>query len=223
MRVSAVAHGVMEMFKNISRIVKLYLSLKPYDRVKAGCYVALPGAVFVFIYIFSQLQIYGVRIPDVLDSSDVMYCDVKVAGGEYLESRSGGRVSIVDFVDRQGDGGCLLVARGVKKTSVSYLNSGSNNRRLFYEDSDVRLYFAKSEEGWRAFSISTIDNEVIVGREKIDGYYELRSVQNFRGMFVSSLALLFGLGMAFVSWFNYLRGISFRDWGSVVVDHDSCR
>lgn len=204
------------MLRGFVKIIKLYLSLAPYDRVKTGGGVAFAGALCASIFIFSQWQISDRKVSSALGSSDVMHCNVRIVGKESIEGRSGGRVSVIKFVDERKENGCLLIARGVEKASVKYLNSGVNRRHVFYDGSTVRVYFAKSKAGWRAISVATIDGEVIVGKGEVDGYYELVFFQNAIGLLVSLLMFFFGVALAFVSWFNYLRGVSFDEWGNII-------
>ena len=99
------------MLRGFVKIIKLYLSLAPYDRVKTGGGVAFAGALCASIFIFSQWQISDRKVSSALGSSDVMHCNVRIVGNESIEGRSGGRASVIKFVDERKENGCLLIAR----------------------------------------------------------------------------------------------------------------
>ena len=204
------------MFRNIRKFVTLYLSLNPYDRVKT-CVVPTFLCLFVFFislssqYGNSQKQVIGVP-----GSYEQKGCILKVVGKESIDNK--GNISTVRFVDRELDSKCLLTVIGRRQVSVRYLNFDLNHRPRLSGGTNVIVYFVRSRGGWRAWSINTLENEVMVWPEQVDGYFEFRVLKE-QAMGVLFLFLSFvGLLLIFFPWYRHLRGVSFRKWGDVVIE-----
>ena len=163
------------MFRNIRKFVTLYLSLNPYDRVKT-CVVPTFLCLFVFFISLSsqhgnsQKQVIGVP-----GSYEQKGCILKVVGKESIDNK--GNISTVRFVDRELDSKCLLTVIGRRQVSVRYLNFDRNHRARLSGGTNVIVYFVRSRGGWRAWSITTLENEVLVWPEQVDGYFEFRVLE----------------------------------------------
>ena len=156
------------------------------------------------------------RVIGVPGSYEQKGCILKVVGKESVEKK--GNISTVRFVDRELDSKCLLSVMGRRQVSVSYLNFDMNHRPPFSGGSNVIVYFVRSRGGWRAWSINTLENEVMVWPEQVDGYFEFRVLKE-QAMGVLFLFLSFvGLLLIFFPWYRHLRGVSFRKWGDVVIE-----
>ena len=204
------------MFRNIRKFVTLYLSLKPYDRVKS-CVVPTFLCLFVFFislssqYGNSQKQVIGVP-----GSYEQKGCILKVVGKESIDNK--GNISTVRFVDRELDSKCLLTVIGRRQVSVSYLNFDLNHRPRLSGGTNVIVYFVRSRGGWRAWSITTLENEVLVWPEQVDGYFEFRVLED-QAIGVLLLCFSFvGFLLMFFPWYRHLRGVPFRKWGDVVIE-----
>ena len=204
------------MFRNIRKFVTLYLSLKPYDRVKS-CVVPTFLCLFVFFislssqYGNSQKQVIGVP-----GSYEQKGCILKVVGKESIDNK--GNISTVRFVDRELDSKCLLTVIGRRQVSVSYLNFDLNHRPRLSGGTNVIVYFVRSRGGWRAWSITTLENEVLVWPEQVDGYFEFRVLKE-EAIGVLLLCFSFvGFLLMFFPWYRHLRGVPFRQWGDVVIE-----
>lgn len=204
------------MFRNIRKFVTLYLSLKPYDRVKS-CVVQTFLCLFVFFislssqYGNSQKQVIGVP-----GSYEQKGCILKVVGKESIDNK--GNISTVDFIDRELDSKCLLTVIGRRQVSVSYLNFDLNHRPRLSGGTNVIVYFVRSRGGWRAWSITTLENEVLVWPEQVDGYFEFRVLKE-QAIGVLLLCFSFvGFLLMFFPWYRHLRGVPFRQWGDVVIE-----
>lgn len=204
------------MFRNIRKFVTLYLSLNPYDRVKT-CVVPTFLCLFVFFislssqYGNSQKQVIGVP-----GSYEQKGCILKVVGKESIDNK--GNISTVDFIDRELDSKCLLTVIGRRQVSVSYINFDLNHRPRLSGGANVIVYFVRSRGGWRAWSITTLENEVLVWPEQVDGYFEFRVLKE-QAIGVLLLCFSFvGFLLMFFPWYCHLRGVPFRQWGDVVIE-----
>ena len=204
------------MFRNIRKFVTLYLSLKPYARVKS-CVVPTFLCLFVFFislssqYGNSQKQVIGVP-----GSYEQKGCILKVVGKESVDNK--GHISTVDFIDRELDSKCLLTVIGRRQVSVSYINFDLNHRPRLSGGTNVIVYFVRSRGGWRAWSITTLENEVLVWPEQVDGYFEFRVLKE-QAIGVLLLCFSFvGFLLMFFPWYRHLRGVPFRQWGDVVIE-----
>ena len=204
------------MFRNIRKFVTLYLSLNPYDRIKS-CLVPTLLCLFVFFISLSsqhgnsQKQVIGVP-----GSYEQKGCILKVVGKESIDNK--GNISTVRFVDRELDSKCLLTVIGRRQVSVSYLNFDLNHRPRLSGGTNVIVYFVRSRGGWRAWSINTLENEVMVWPEQVDGYFEFRVLEE-QAMGVLLLCFSFvGFLLMFFPWYRHLRGVPFRQWGDVVIE-----
>ena len=204
------------MFRNIRKFVTLYLSLKPYDRVKS-CVIPTGFCLFILWmclssqYGNSQKQVIGVP-----GSYEQKGCILKVVGKESIDNK--GNISTVDFIDRELDSKCLLTVIGRRRVSVSYLNFDLNHRPRLSGGTNVIVYFVRSRGGWRAWSITTLENEVLVWPEQVDGYFEFRVLKEEAiGVLLLCFSFVWFLLM-FFPWYRHLRGVPFRKWGDVVIE-----
>lgn len=204
------------MFRNIKKLVTLYLSLKPYDRVKACLF---PTCLCLFILSICLSSQYGnsqMRVIGVPGSYEQKGCILKVVGKESVEKK--GNISTVRFVDRELDSKCLLSVMGRRQVSVSYLNFDMNHRARLSGGTNVIVYFVRSRGGWRAWSITTLENEVLVWPEQVDGYFEFRVLKEQAiGVLLLCFSLV-GFLLMFFPWYRHLRGVPFRQWGDVVIE-----
>ena len=204
------------MFRNIRKFVTLYLSLNPYDRVKT-CVV--PTCIFLFVFFISLSSQHGnsqKQVIGVPGSYEQKGCILKVVGKESIDNK--GNISTVRFVDRELDSKCLLTVIGRRQVSVSYLNFDLNHRARLSGGTNVIVYFVRSRGGWRAWSITTLENEVLVWPEQVDGYFEFRVLEE-QAMGVLLLCFSFvGFLLMFFPWYRHLRGVPFRKWGDVVIE-----
>ena len=204
------------MFRNIRKFVTLYLSLNPYDRVKT-CVV--PTCIFLFVFFISLSSQHGnsqKQVIGVPGSYEQKGCILKVVGKESIDNK--GNISTVRFVDRELDSKCLLTVIGRRQGSVRYLNFDRNHRPRLSGGTNVIVYFVRSRGGWRAWSITTLENEVLVWPEQVDGYFEFRVLEE-QAMGVLLLCFSFvGFLLMFFPWYRHLRGVPFRQWGDVVIE-----
>lgn len=204
------------MFRNIRKFVTLYLSLNPYDRVKT-CVV--PTCIFLFVFFISLSSQHGnsqKQVIGVPGSYEQKGCILKVVGKESIDNK--GNISTVRFVDRELDSKCLLTVIGRRQVSVRYLNFDRNHRPRLSGGTNVIVYFVRSRGGWRAWSITTLENEVLVWPEQVDGYFEFRVLEE-QAMGVLLLCFSFvGFLLMFFPWYRHLRGVPFRQWGDVVIE-----
>lgn len=204
------------MFRNIRKFVTLYLSLKPYDRVKS-CVIPTCFCLFILWICFSsqygnsQKQVIGVP-----GSYEQKGCILKVVGKESIDNK--GNISTVDFIDRELDSKCLLTVIGRRQVSVSYLNFDLNHRPRLSGGTNVIVYFVRSRGGWRAWSITTLENEVLVWPEQVDGYFEFRVLKDQAMGVLFLFFSIVGLLLIFFPWYRHLRGVPFRQWGDVVIE-----
>lgn len=204
------------MFRNIRKFVTLYLSLNPYDRVKT---CVIPTCIFLFVFFISLSSQHGnaqKQVIGVPGSYEQKGCILKVVGKESIDNK--GNISTVRFVDRELDSKCLLTVIGRRQVSVSYLNFDLNHRPRLSGGTNVIVYFVRSRGGWRAWSITTLENEVLVWPEQVDGYFEFRVLEE-QAMGVLLLCFSFvGFLLMFFPWYRHLRGVPFRQWGDVVIE-----
>ena len=204
------------MFRNIRKFVTLYLSLNPCDRVKT-CVV--PTCIFLFVFFISLSSQHGnsqKQVIGVPGSYEQKGCILKVVGKESIDNK--GNISTVRFVDREQDSKCLLTVIGRRQVSVRYLNFDLNHRPRLSGGTNVIVYFVRSRGGWRAWSITTLENEVLVWPEQVDGYFEFRVLEE-QAMGVLLLCFSFvGFLLMFFPWYRHLRGVPFRQWGDVVIE-----
>lgn len=204
------------MFRNIRKFVTLYLSLNPYDRVKT---CVIPTCIFLFVFFISLSSQHGnaqKQVIGVPGSYEQKGCILKVVGKESIDNK--GNISTVRFVDRELDSKCLLTVIGRRQVSVSYLNFDLNHRPRLSGGTNVIVYFVRSRGGWRAWSINTLENEVMVWPEQVDGYFEFRVLEE-QAMGVLLLCFSFvGFLLMFFPWYRHLRGVPFRQWGDVVIE-----
>lgn len=204
------------MFRNIRKFVTLYLSLNPCDRVKT-CVV--PTCIFLFVFFISLSSQHGnsqKQVIGVPGSYEQKGCILKVVGKESIDNK--GNISTVRFVDRELDSKCLLTVIGRRQVSVRYLNFDRNHRPRLSGGTNVIVYFVRSRGGWRAWSITTLENEVLVWPEQVDGYFEFRVLEE-QAMGVLLLCFSFvGFLLMFFPWYRHLRGVPFRQWGDVVIE-----
>ena len=204
------------MFRNIRKFVTLYLSLNPYDRVKT---CVIPTCIFLFVFFISLSSQHGnsqKQVIGVPGSYEQKGCILKVVGNESIDNK--GNISTVRFVDRELDSKCLLTVIGRRQVSVSYLNFDLNHRPRLSGGTNVIVYFVRSRGGWRAWSINTLENEVMVWPEQVDGYFEFRVLEE-QAMGVLLLCFSFvGFLLMFFPWYRHLRGVPFRQWGDVVIE-----
>ena len=204
------------MFRNIRKFVTLYLSLKPYDRVKS-CIIPTCFCLFIlWICLSSQYGNSQKQVIGVPGSYEQKGCILKVVGKESIDNK--GNISTVRFVDRELDSKCLLTVIGRRQVSVRYLNFDRNHRPRLSGGTNVIVYFVRSRGGWRAWSITTLENEVLVWPEQVDGYFEFRVLEE-QAMGVLLLCFSFvGFLLMFFPWYRHLRGVPFRQWGDVVIE-----
>ena len=204
------------MFRNIRKFVTLYLSLNPCDRVKT-CVV--PTCIFLFVFFISLSSQHGnsqKQVIGVPGSYEQKGCILKVVGKESIDNK--GNISTVRFVDRELDSKCLLTVIGRRQVSVRYLNFDRNHRPRLSGGTNVIVYFVRSRGGWRAWSITTLENEVLVWPEQVDGYFEFRVLEE-QAMGVLLLCFSFvGFLLMFFPWYRHLRCVPFRQWGDVVIE-----
>ena len=204
------------MFRNIRKFVTLYLSLNPYDRVKT---CVIPTCIFLFVFFISLSSQHGnsqKQVIGVPGSYEQKGCILKVVGKESIDNK--GNISTVRFVDRELDSKCLLTVIGRRQVSVRYLNFDRNHRPRLSGGTNVIVYFVRSRGGWRAWSINTLENEVMVWPEQVDGYFEFRVLKD-QAMGVLLLCFSFvGFLLMFFPWYRHLRGVPFRQWGDVVIE-----
>ena len=204
------------MFRNIRKFVTLYLSLNPYDRVKT---CVIPTCIFLFVFFISLSSQYGnsqKQVIGVPGSYEQKGCILKVVGKESIDNK--GNISTVRFVDRELDSKCLLTVIGRRQVSVRYLNFDLNHRPRLSGGTNVIVYFVRSRGGWRAWSITTLENEVLVWPEQVDGYFEFRVLKE-QAIGVLLLCFSFvGFLLMFFPWYRHLRGVPFRQWGDVVIE-----
>lgn len=204
------------MFRNIRKFVTLYLSLNPYDRVKT---CVIPTCIFLFVFFISLSSQHGnsqKQVIGVPGSYEQKGCILKVVGKESIDNK--GNISTVRFVDRELDSKCLLTVIGRRQVSVRYLNFDRNHRPRLSGGTNVIVYFVRSRGGWRAWSINTLENEVMVWPEQVDGYFEFRVLEE-QAMGVLLLCFSFvGFLLMFFPWYRHLRGVPFRQWGDVVIE-----
>ena len=204
------------MFRNIRKFVTLYLSLNPCDRVKT-CVV--PTCIFLFVFFISLSSQHGnsqKQVIGVPGSYEQKGCILKVVGKESIDNK--GNISTVRFVDRELDSKCLLTVIGRRQVSVRYLNFDRNHRPRLSGGTNVIVYFVRSRGGWRAWSITTLENEVLVWPEQVDGYFEFRVLEE-QAMGVLLLCFSFvGFLLMLFPWYRHLRGVPFRQWGDVVIE-----
>jgi len=204
------------VFRNIRKFVTLYLSLNPCDRVKT-CVV--PTCIFLFVFFISLSSQHGnsqKQVIGVPGSYEQKGCILKVVGKESIDNK--GNISTVRFVDRELDSKCLLTVIGRRQVSVRYLNFDRNHRPRLSGGTNVIVYFVRSRGGWRAWSITTLENEVLVWPEQVDGYFEFRVLEE-QAMGVLLLCFSFvGFLLMFFPWYRHLRGVPFRQWGDVVIE-----
>lgn len=204
------------MFRNIRKFVTLYLSLNPYDRVKT---CVIPTCIFLLVFFISLSSQHGnaqKQVIGVPGSYEQKGCILKVVGKESIDNK--GNISTVRFVDRELDSKCLLTVIGRRQVSVSYLNFDLNHRPRLSGGTNVIVYFVRSRGGWRAWSINTLENEVMVWPEQVDGYFEFRVLEE-QAMGVLLLCFSFvGFLLMFFPWYRHLRGVPFRQWGDVVIE-----
>ena len=204
------------MFRNIRKFVTLYLSLNPYDRVKT---CVIPTCIFLFVFFISLSSQHGnaqKQVIGVPGSYEQKGCILKVVGKESIDNK--GNISTVRFVDRELDSKCLLTVIGRRQVSVSYLNFDLNHRPRLSGGTNVIVYCVRSRGGWRAWSINTLENEVMVWPEQVDGYFEFRVLEE-QAMGVLLLCFSFvGFLLMFFPWYRHLRGVPFRQWGDVVIE-----
>ena len=204
------------MFRNIRKFVTLYLSLNPCDRVKT-CVV--PTCIFLFVFFISLSSQHGnsqKQVIGVPGSYEQKGCILKVVGKESIDNK--GNISTVRFVDREQDSKCLLTVIGRRQVSVRYLNFDLNHRPRLSGGTNVIVYFVRSRGGWRAWSITTLENEVMVWPEQVDGYFEFRVLEEqAMGVLLLCFSLVWFLLM-FFPWYRHLRGVPFRQWGDVVIE-----
>jgi len=204
------------VFRNIRKFVTLYLSLNPYDRVKT---CVIPTCIFLFVFFISLSSQHGnaqKQVIGVPGSYEQKGCILKVVGKESIDNK--GNISTVRFVDRELDSKCLLTVIGRRQVSVSYLNFDLNHRPRLSGGTNVIVYFVRSRGGWRAWSINTLENEVMVWPEQVDGYFEFRVLEE-QAMGVLLLCFSFvGFLLMFFPWYRHLRGVPFRQWGDVVIE-----
>lgn len=204
------------MFRNIRKFVTLYLSLNPYDRVKT---CVIPTCIFLFVFFISLSSQHGnaqKQVIGVPGSYEQKGCILKVVGKESIDNK--GNISTVRFVDRELDSKCLLTVIGRRQVSVRYLNFDLNHRPRLSGGTNVIVYFVRSRGGWRAWSITTLENEVLVWPEQVDGYFEFRVLKE-QAIGVLLLCFSFvGFLLMFFPWYRHLRGVPFRQWGDVVIE-----
>ena len=204
------------MFRNIRKFVTLYLSLNPYDRVKT---CVIPTCIFLFVFFISLSSQHGnaqKQVIGVPGSYEQKGCILKVVGKESIDNK--GNISTVRFVDRELDSKCLLTVICRRQVSVSYLNFDLNHRPRLSGGTNVIVYCVRSRGGWRAWSINTLENEVMVWPEQVDGYFEFRVLEE-QAMGVLLLCFSFvGFLLMFFPWYRHLRGVPFRQWGDVVIE-----
>ena len=204
------------MFRNIRKFVTLYLSLNPYDRVKT---CVIPTCIFLFVFFISLSSQHGnaqKQVIGVPGSYEQKGCILKVVGKESIDNK--GNISTVRFVDRELDSKCLLTVIGRRQVSVRYLNFDLNHRPRLSGGTNVIVYFVRSRGGWRAWSITTLENEAMVWPEQVDGYFEFRVLEE-QAMGVLLLCFSFvGFLLMFFPWYRHLRGVPFRQWGDVVIE-----
>lgn len=204
------------MFRNIRKFVTLYLSLNPYDRVKT---CVIPTCIFLFVFFISLSSQYGnsqKQVIGVPGSYEQKGCILKVVGKESIDNK--GNISTVRFVDRELDSKCLLTVIGRRQVSVRYLNFDRNHRARLSGGTNVIVYFVRSRGGWRAWSITTLENEVLVWPEQVDGYFEFRVLEEqAMGVLLLCFSFVWFLLM-FFPWYRHLRGVPFRQWGDVVIE-----
>ena len=204
------------MFRNIRKFVTLYLSLNPYDRVKACLFPTCFCLFILWICLSSQYGNSQKQVIGVPGSYEQKGCILKVVGKESIDNK--GDISTVRFVDRELDSKCLLTVIGQRQVSVSYLNFDRNLRPRLSGGTNVIVYFVRSRGGWRAWSITTLENEVLVWPEQVDGYFEFRVLEE-QAMGVLLLCFSFvGFLLMFFPWYRHLRGVPFRQWGDVVIE-----
>jgi len=206
------------VFRNIRKFVTLYLSLNPYDRVKT-CVV--PTCIFLFVFFISLSSQHGnsqKQVIGVPGSYEQKGCILKVVGKESIDNK--GNISTVRFVDRELDSKCLLTVIGRRQVSVSYLNFDLNHRPRLSGGTNVIVYFVRSRGGWRAWSITTLENEVLVWPEQVDGYFEFRVLKDQAMGVLFLFFSIVGLLLIFFPWYRHLRGVPFRKWGDVVIEKD---
>ena len=204
------------MFRNIRKFVTLYLSLNPYDRVKT-CVV--PTFLCLFLFFISLSSQYGnsqKQVIGVPGSYEQKGCILKVVGKESIDNK--GNISTVRFVDRELDSKCLLTVIGRRQVSVSYLNFDLNRRARLSGGTNVIVYFVRSRGGWRAWSVHTLENEVMVWPEQVDGYFEFRVLKDQAIRVLLLCFSLVGFLLMFFPWYRHLRGVPFRQWGDVVTE-----
>ena len=193
------------MFRNIRKFVTLYLSLNPYDRVKT---CVIPTCIFLFVFFISLSSQHGnaqKQVIGVPGSYEQKGCILKVVGKESIDNK-------------ELDSKCLLTVIGRRQVSVSYLNFDLNHRPRLSGGTNVIVYFVRSRGGWRAWSINTLENEVMVWPEQVDGYFEFRVLEE-QAMGVLLLCFSFvGFLLMFFPWYRHLRGVPFRQWGDVVIE-----
>ncbi len=204
------------MFRNIRKFVTLYLSLKPYDRVKS-CIIPTCFCLFIlWICLSSQYGNSQKQVIGVPGSYEQKGCILKVVGKESIDNK--GNISTVDFIDRELDSKCLLTVIGRRQVSVSYLNFDLNHRPRLSGGTHVIVYFVRSRGGWRAWSITTLENEVLVWPEQVDGYFEFRVLKDQAMGVLFLFFSIVGLLLIFFPWYRHLRGVPFRKWGDVVIE-----
>ncbi len=204
------------MFRNIRKFVTLYLSLNPYDRVKS-CIIPTCFCLFIlWICLSSQYGNSQKQVIGVPGSYEQKGCILKVVGKESIDNK--GNISTVDFIDRELDSKCLLTVIGRRQVSVSYLNFDLNHRPRLSGGTHVIVYFVRSRGGWRAWSITTLENEVLVWPEQVDGYFEFRVLKDQAMGVLFLFFSIVGLLLIFFPWYRHLRGVPFRQWGDVVIE-----
>lgn len=204
------------MFRNIRKFVTLYLSLKPYDRVKS-CIIPTCFCLFIlWICLSSQYGNSQKQVIGVPGSYEQKGCILKVVGKESIDNK--GNISTVDFIDRELDSKCLLTVIGRRRVSVSYLNFDLSHRPRLSGGTHVIVYFVRSRGGWRAWSITTLENEVLVWPEQVDGYFEFRVLKDQAMGVLFLFFSIVGLLLIFFPWYRHLRGVPFRKWGDVVIE-----
>ena len=133
------------MFRNIRKFVTLYLSLKPYDRVKS-CIIPTCFCLFIlWICLSSQYGNAQKQVIGVPGSYEQKGCILKVVGKESIDNK--GNISTVDFIDRELDSKCLLTVIGRRRVSVSYLNFDLSHRPRLSGGTHVIVYFVRSRGG----------------------------------------------------------------------------
>lgn len=169
-----------------------------------------------FISLSSQYGNPQKQVIGVPGSYEQKGCILKVVGKESIDNK--GNISTVRFVDREQDSKCLLTVIGRRQVSVRYLNFDLNHRPRLSGGTNVIVYFVRSRGGWRAWSITTLENEVMVWPEQVDGYFEFRVLEEqAMGVLLLCFSLVWFLLM-FFPWYRHLRGVPFRQWGDVVIE-----